>query len=205
MRISRVVASALPGVEEARALHRHARQQGDPARRRHPGAGKAMARRPAMISSWHCGRRDDAAAQAALGKALEAPHRSAGRRGQRRHDVRTRARSIRSRRAGRCRTPTSAAHLGARGISPPPRPRSALAARGLHVMIFSDNVPIEEEAGRSSQMRGARARPQMVMGPDCGTAIIAGTPLAFANAGCRSGDIGIIGASGTGVSRKCRA
>ena len=38
----------------------------------------------------------------------------------------------------------------------------------------------------------------MVMGPDCGTAIIAGTPLAFANVVPR-GDIGMIGASGTGI------
>jgi FdrA protein len=66
---------------------------------------------------------------------------------------------------------------------------------GLHVMIFSDNVPIEEEAALKLE---ARERGLMVMGPDCGTAIIAGTPLAFANAVPR-GDIGIIGASGTGI------
>jgi FdrA protein len=66
---------------------------------------------------------------------------------------------------------------------------------GLHVMIFSDNVPIEEEAALK---REARERGLMVMGPDCGTAIIAGTPIAFANAVPR-GDIGIIGASGTGI------
>jgi FdrA protein len=66
---------------------------------------------------------------------------------------------------------------------------------GLHVMIFSDNVPIAEEA---SLKRAARERGLMVMGPDCGTAIIAGTPLAFANVVPR-GDIGIIGASGTGI------
>jgi FdrA protein len=36
------------------------------------------------------------------------------------------------------------------------------------------------------------------MGPDCGTALIAGTPLAFANQIPR-GDIGIVSASGTGL------
>jgi FdrA protein len=66
---------------------------------------------------------------------------------------------------------------------------------GLHVMIFSDNVPIAEEAALK---REARAVGLMVMGPDCGTAIIAGTPIAFANVVPR-GDIGLIGASGTGI------
>jgi FdrA protein len=67
--------------------------------------------------------------------------------------------------------------------------------RGLDVMIFSDNVPLEQEI---SLKREARDLGRMVMGPDCGTAIIAGTPLGFANVVAR-GDIGIIGASGTGI------
>jgi FdrA protein len=66
---------------------------------------------------------------------------------------------------------------------------------GLHVMIFSDNVPIKDEAALK---REARARRLFVMGPDCGTAIIGGVPLGFANVVPR-GDIGIIGASGTGI------
>ena len=66
---------------------------------------------------------------------------------------------------------------------------------GLHVMIFSDNVPIADEAALK---RDARARGRLVMGPDCGTAIIGGVPLGFANTVPR-GDIGIIGASGTGI------
>lgn len=37
-----------------------------------------------------------------------------------------------------------------------------------------------------------------MMGPDCGTAIINNVPLAFANV-IRPGDIGIVGASGTGT------
>lgn len=67
--------------------------------------------------------------------------------------------------------------------------------RGLDVMIFSDNVPIAEEA---ELKREARALGRLVMGPDCGTAIIGGVPLAFANVVPR-GNIGIIGASGTGI------
>ncbi len=76
----------------------------------------------------------------------------------------------------------------------PAEARKALAL-GLHVMIFSDNVSIEEEAALK---REARERGLLVMGPDCGTAIIGGMPLAFANVVPR-GDIGIIGASGTGI------
>ena len=72
--------------------------------------------------------------------------------------------------------------------------RRALAA-GLHVLVFSDNVPVGEEVALK---REARARGRMVMGPDCGTAIIAGVPLAFANR-VRRGEIGVIAASGTGL------
>ena len=72
--------------------------------------------------------------------------------------------------------------------------RRALAA-GLHVLVFSDNVPVEEEVALK---REARERGRMVMGPDCGTAIIAGVPLAFANR-VRRGAIGAVAASGTGL------
>jgi succinyl-CoA synthetase alpha subunit len=67
--------------------------------------------------------------------------------------------------------------------------------RGLDVMIFSDNVPIEAEIALKQQGRAAGL---LVMGPDCGTAIIAGAPLAFANE-VPAGSIGIVGASGTGI------
>ena len=76
----------------------------------------------------------------------------------------------------------------------PAEARKALALN-LNVMIFSDNVPIEEEAALK---REGRDRGLLVMGPDCGTAIIGGLPLAFANVVPRGG-IGIIGASGTGI------
>jgi FdrA protein len=67
--------------------------------------------------------------------------------------------------------------------------------RDLNVMIFSDNVTIEDELSLKQE---ARERGLLVMGPDCGTAIIGGVPLAFANVVAR-GDIGIVGASGTGM------
>jgi len=72
--------------------------------------------------------------------------------------------------------------------------RAALE-RGLNVLVFSDNVPIEEEVALK---RLAEQRGLLLMGPDCGTALIAGTPIAFANAVPR-GDIGIVSASGTGL------
>ena len=67
--------------------------------------------------------------------------------------------------------------------------------RGLNVMVFSDNVSIEDEVALK---RLAGERGLLVMGPDCGTALIGGAPLAFANAVPR-GDIGIVSASGTGL------
>ncbi len=72
--------------------------------------------------------------------------------------------------------------------------RKALA-RGLHAMIFSDNVSYEDERALKLE---ARELGLLVMGPDCGTALIAGTPLAFANQ-VPKGDIGIIAAAGTGL------
>jgi FdrA protein len=66
---------------------------------------------------------------------------------------------------------------------------------GLDAMIFSDNVPVDAERALKEEARDAG---RLVMGPDCGTAIIGGVPLAFANA-VPKGEIGIIGASGTGI------
>ena len=66
---------------------------------------------------------------------------------------------------------------------------------GLNVMIFSDNVPIADERALKEE---ALERGLLLLGPDCGTAIIAGTPLAFANDVPR-GKIGAVAASGTGL------
>ncbi|GED32926.1 hypothetical protein P9G84_12150 [Brevibacillus centrosporus] len=64
----------------------------------------------------------------------------------------------------------------------------------LHVMLFSDNVSIEEEI---SLKQYAHEKGLLMMGPDCGTAIIGNVALCFGNA-VRKGSIGIVAASGTG-------
>ena len=69
--------------------------------------------------------------------------------------------------------------------------------RGLHVFLFSDHVPIADEI---ELKRLAREKGLLVMGPDCGTAILDGVPLGFANA-VRRGRIGLVGASGTGLQQ----
>lgn len=66
---------------------------------------------------------------------------------------------------------------------------------GLHVMLFSDNVSLEDELALKTK---AVEKGLLMMGPDCGTAIINGTPLAFANH-IPHGKIGIVSASGTGL------
>ena len=66
---------------------------------------------------------------------------------------------------------------------------------GMDVMLFSDNVPVEAE--RTLKLY-AHDHNLMVMGPDCGTAIVNGVPLGFANV-MRRGPIGVVGASGTGT------
>ena len=67
--------------------------------------------------------------------------------------------------------------------------------KGLHVMLFSDNVTIEDEL-KLKQLGSEKGL--LVMGPDCGTAIINGVPLAFANV-VNPGPVGIVAASGTGL------
>jgi succinyl-CoA synthetase alpha subunit len=68
---------------------------------------------------------------------------------------------------------------------------------GLNVMVFSDNVELKDEIALK---RFAQERDLIVMGPDCGTAIINGIPLAFANV-VRRGAIGVVAASGTGLQQ----
>jgi FdrA protein len=68
---------------------------------------------------------------------------------------------------------------------------------GLNVMLFSDGVSVADEVAIKSL---AQARDLLVMGPDCGTAILNGVPLAFANV-VRRGAIGCVGASGTGLQQ----
>ncbi len=68
---------------------------------------------------------------------------------------------------------------------------------GLDVMIFSDNVPLEQEVLLKDR---AAAEGLLVMGPDCGTAVVAGVGLGFANV-VRPGPVGIVAASGTGAQQ----
>lgn len=68
---------------------------------------------------------------------------------------------------------------------------------GLHVMLFSDNVALDDEVALK---RLAASKGLLLMGPDCGTAYVSGIPLGFANAVPR-GRIGIVAASGTGLQQ----
>jgi len=68
---------------------------------------------------------------------------------------------------------------------------------GLNAMVFSNNVAIEDEIELKNFAERAGL---MVLGPDCGTAVIDGVPLGFANV-VRRGNIGIVAASGTGLQQ----
>lgn len=68
---------------------------------------------------------------------------------------------------------------------------------GTHVFLYSDNVSLEEEI--ALKKKGAE-NGLLVMGPDCGTAIINGIGLGFANQ-VRRGSIGMVAASGTGLQQ----
>jgi FdrA protein len=68
---------------------------------------------------------------------------------------------------------------------------------GKHVFLFSDNVSVEDEISLK-QMSSERGL--LVMGPDCGTAIIRGIGLGFANK-VRQGPIGVVAAAGTGLQQ----
>jgi FdrA protein len=70
---------------------------------------------------------------------------------------------------------------------------------GLHVFLFSDNVSVHDEVRLK---RLAAERDLLMMGPDCGTAILGGVGLGFANR-IESGPVGIVGASGTGIQQVC--
>lgn len=69
--------------------------------------------------------------------------------------------------------------------------------QGQDVMIFSDNVPLDQEIALKQI---AEERGLLVMGPDCGTAMVGGVGLGFANTG-RQGSVGIVAASGTGCQQ----
>jgi FdrA protein len=68
---------------------------------------------------------------------------------------------------------------------------------GCHVMIFSDNVPVEQEVLLKDI---AAQRGLIVMGPDCGTAVIGGIGLGFSHT-LAAGPVGLVAASGTGAQQ----
>ena len=115
----------------------------------------------------------------------------------------------------------AAPEAGALGAPPPPRTVASALRRGgtlalisvpgqhafveamdainggVSVMLFSDNVPVEQEILLKD---AAARRGVLVMGPDCGTAAVGGLGLGFANA-LRPGPVGIVAASGTGAQQ----
>lgn len=68
---------------------------------------------------------------------------------------------------------------------------------GCDVMIFSDNVPVEQEVALKEV---AAARGLLVLGPDCGTAVVGGVGLGFSHT-VDPGPIGLVAASGTGAQQ----
>jgi FdrA protein len=81
-----------------------------------------------------------------------------------------------------------------------PGPYAALEAHhalsaGMHVLLFSDNVPVEEEV---ELKRRASDLGLLVMGPGAGTAVLGGVGLGFANV-VRRGPVGVVAAAGTGA------
>ncbi|PWW22012.1 FdrA protein [Geodermatophilus normandii] len=70
-------------------------------------------------------------------------------------------------------------------------------AAGRSVLVFSDGVPVEQEVALK---RAASEADVLVMGPDCGTAIVSGVALGFANV-VRPGPVGVVAASGTGAQQ----
>ncbi len=86
-------------------------------------------------------------------------------------------------------------------VSVPGRYAAGVARDALrlqkNVFLYSDNVAPEDEISLKKEAAG---KGLLVMGPDCGTAIINGVGLGFANK-VRRGPIGLVGASGTGLQQ----
>jgi succinyl-CoA synthetase alpha subunit len=131
--------------------------------------------------------------QAAMDTALaQAESLLAGRRVAPESASRTVPRSVRS--AHRADPEARLAVISVPGQYAASEARQALV-EGLHVFLFSANVSIEDEVDLKQR---ARDRGLVVMGPDCGTAILNGIGFGFANL-TRRGRIGVVGASGTGI------
>jgi FdrA protein len=142
-----------------------------------------------LVVALRVGSDDDlAGALAAVSAALAATSR-----GSSTADVRAAARTTRS---ALQRSGASLALVSVPGEHAAVEAMDALDA-GLDVMIFSDNVPVEQELALK---RLAAERELLVMGPDCGTAMVGGVGLGFANV-TEPGAVGIVAASGTGCQQ----
>lgn len=86
-------------------------------------------------------------------------------------------------------------------VSVPGRYAAGVARESLHlakhVFLYSDNVSLEDEI---SLKQLAAEQGLLLLGPDCGTAIVNGVGLGFANR-VRRGPIGLVAASGTGLQQ----
>ena len=86
-------------------------------------------------------------------------------------------------------------------VSVPGRYAAGVSRQALrlnkHVFLYSDNVSVEDEVALKQE---AAQKGLLVMGPDCGTAIVNGIGLGFANK-VRKGPIGVVAASGTGLQQ----
>lgn len=96
------------------------------------------------------------------------------------------------------RTPARLALVSVPGPYAAVEAMDALAA-GADVMIFSDNMSVADEIALKDE---AGRRGLLVMGPDCGTAVLGGVGLGFANV-VRPGPVGVVAASGTGAQQLC--
>jgi FdrA protein len=76
---------------------------------------------------------------------------------------------------------------------------AAALRAGRHVMVFSDGVPVADEVALKREAAGLG---RLVMGPDCGTAVLGGVGLGFANV-VAPGPVGVVAASGTGAQQLC--
>ena len=94
------------------------------------------------------------------------------------------------------RTPDAIALVSVPGANAFVEAMDAVEA-GHDVMIFSDNVPVEQEVALK---RAAAEQGLLVMGPDCGTAVVGGLGLGFANV-VQPGPVGLVAASGTGCQQ----
>ena len=86
-------------------------------------------------------------------------------------------------------------------VSVPGRYAAGVARQALrldkNVFLYSDNVSLDDEVALKLM---AAEKGLLVMGPDCGTAIVNGVGLGFANR-VRRGPIGVVAAAGTGLQQ----